>query len=166
MANKNSKNNNKDFVWIGLRISFWVMVLIWVGEMVFLSDELSAEGYWTGFMAIISLLFVVSGVFTFVVSIVHLVKHKKKAFAITSLVISSILVLLFVVGLIVGAIEDLNYSESDLEEYVDFSCQNFCTGLENVESYNYEYDETTDSVICYCFDINEDIINQKTIPLE
>ena len=105
MAEKMEKENKKDFVWIGLRVSFWLMVLIWVGEMAFLPDELSAEGYWSGFMAIVSLLFIVAGIFTFVVSIIHLVKHKKKAFAIVSLVISSILVLLFLIGAIIGAIE-------------------------------------------------------------
>ena len=86
----------KDFIWFGLRISFFVMALIWLGESIFLPNDIAPEDYWTGFMVVVSLIFTISAIFTFVTSIVHLVKYKEKAFAITSLVISSILVLFFI----------------------------------------------------------------------
>lgn len=99
------KTIKKDFVWIGLRVSFWIMILIWVGEIIFLPNDFPPEAHWLGFMAIISLLYTVSIFFTFVVSIVHLVKYKEKAFAIVSLVISSIQGLIFLIGFLIGVIE-------------------------------------------------------------
>lgn len=41
---------------------------------------------------------------TFVLSIIHLIRYKEKGFAITSLVISSIYVLLFAIGFLIGLI--------------------------------------------------------------
>ena len=53
--------------------------------------------------------FVGAGIFTFVLSIVHLTKYKKKAFAIVALVISSIIVLLFLIVL-AGLMQGVQYS--------------------------------------------------------
>lgn len=98
------KENTKKYVWTGLRISFWIMVIIWAGEIIFLPEEMSSEAYWTGYMSIVSLLFIASGIYTFIASIIHLIKYKEKAFALVSLVISSVLILIFLIGVIVVAI--------------------------------------------------------------
>lgn len=94
------KESEKGFVWYWLRIGFWVMVVsLIVG---YLPKEYSLL-FW-----IIAIVQCISVVFTFVLSIIHLVKYKPKAFAVTSLVISSILFLLFVLGFLVGFIATLS----------------------------------------------------------
>lgn len=93
------KKHNKDFVWIGLRVSFWIMVGIWILSVIL---DLPYDGILGG---LIGILWVTVSIFTFVVSIIHLVKYKQKAFAIVSLIISSILNLLFLIGFIMGIIE-------------------------------------------------------------
>lgn len=164
MGENPTKTSKKDFVWKGLRVSFWTVVVIWVGESVFLPYVDSPQKYWDGFMAIVSFLFLVSGIFTFVLSIIHLIRHKKKAFAIVALVISSILMLLFLVGLITGIV-DSAVGNDELEKYVESSCIDYCAEYESAESYYYEYDDITDQVNCYCLDSNEETVSQKPIPL-
>ncbi len=52
-----------------------------------------------------ALIWIGLGIATFVCSIIHLIKYKEKAFAITALVISSILNILFFIGFIIGFLE-------------------------------------------------------------
>jgi len=98
---------HKSFVWYGLRISFWIMVSTALigGFFTNLNPSASGEEYWIGFMAINSFLMMIFVIFTFVISIIHLVKYKKKAFAVVSLVFSSIFLLLFLFGVLSGIIE-------------------------------------------------------------
>jgi len=77
----------KGFVWYALRASFCAMLVLLPVNIIYL-----------GFIPLI-LAFVILVFFTFVVSIIHLVKYEKKAFAIVSLIISSILILLMIVSL-------------------------------------------------------------------
>ena len=96
----------KNFVWYGLRIGFWAMIIVWLGYVLFVPLGSNSELYWSSFIIIASLLFVVSAIFTFVLSIVHLNTYKNKVFAIICLVFSSFLVLLMFGGFISVLIED------------------------------------------------------------
>jgi hypothetical protein len=81
---KVKNKGKKEFVWYGLRISFWVFVIIWALTMIL---PLDPEG---SFFLSLSVLWLILTLFTFVVSIIHLTKYKQKALAIVALVISSI----------------------------------------------------------------------------
>jgi len=94
-----TKEQSKGVVWYGLRISFWTMVLLWLG---FAIISPTAEEYWQGGTILFTLIWCGSGIFCFVTSIIHLTKYKKKAFAITSLVLSSYFILTFIIGLLFG----------------------------------------------------------------
>lgn len=101
MAEKKEINNKrKEFVWLGLRIGFWVMVAFLVISVIYgiINPTLSN----TPLLLIISGIMDISIIFTFVVSIVHLTRYKEKALAIVALVISSILVLWIILALILG----------------------------------------------------------------
>ena len=84
------------FVWLSLRISFWIMIFLW-GLATILPEH---QGLYFQ-----DWIFVIAIIFTFVVSIIHLVKFKEKGLAITSLVISSIGLFLFLIGFMIGIIE-------------------------------------------------------------
>ena len=105
MAKTHQKNLSKEvesksnFVGYSLRISFWIMILLWILNVVF-----NPKNYLSGFMIIFTLMWIASIFFTFVSSIIHLVKYKKKTFAVISLVMSSYLVLTFLVGFIIGIV--------------------------------------------------------------
>lgn len=86
-------------VWIWTRASFYFMIGLWILAM-FISYEEFTPLVW-----IFSLLWMSSAICTFVLSIVHLTKYKEKAFAITALVISSTLNIVFFAGFIAGIIE-------------------------------------------------------------
>ena len=88
---KSIKNSeSKGFVWYSLRISFYLMLLALVLNSFF-------PLVWLG------IIFLVLLIFTIIISIVHLFKHKRKAFAITILVISALLLLFYIIGLSVKA---------------------------------------------------------------
>jgi len=89
---------SRNFIWYATRISFWVMALLWVIIAVLPEHQ----GLW-----ISDWIFIVSIPFTFVTSIIHLVKYKEKAFAITSLVISSLGLLFVLIGMIAGVMSVL-----------------------------------------------------------
>jgi hypothetical protein len=88
------EKKQKQFVWNGLRISFWIMIALW--------GLFTITNYPTENLDILSWVWVISAIATFVLSIIHLVKYKQKTFAITSLVISSIWVFIFIIGMIIG----------------------------------------------------------------
>lgn len=83
----------KSFVWYSLRISFWIMIGFWILSIIF--EELSL-------IYALSIIWIGIVIFNFVVSIIHLVKYKNKAFAILSLVLSSVMILLFIIGFMYG----------------------------------------------------------------
>lgn len=80
-------NYNSLFVWNALRISFWLMVII------------NVLTYFAGDSTFIILMLVLASIFSFVFSIIHLVKYKEKALAIVSLCISGFYVFIFVIGI-------------------------------------------------------------------
>ncbi len=163
----------KGFVWCGLRAGFWTMIGFWALNIIWISFILGAESnvyfaFW--------LLWIASVVFTFVLSIIHLTKYKQKALAITSLVFASFLILTAIVGLVYYSSSDYtNYDYSgnltdqetqELADYVDSFCSISCEGLENVYTYDYQYDESLDEVVCYCLDSNYNTILQKIVPFD
>jgi hypothetical protein len=162
----------KGFVWYGLRAGFWTMIGCWFLSIVVTIPEDTFVDW------LFLIVWIASVIFTFVVAIIHLTKHKQKGLAITSLVLSSWLILMFLVGIILGATgyydyTDYDYSENlteqqtqELVDYIDNFCSISCQGLENVYTYDYAYDEESDEVFCYCLDENYDIILQKIVPFE
>jgi len=88
--------NGKGFLWISTRIGFWSIIALWI-IMAFVPYE-------NVVYALLSFLWIGLTIFTFVSSILHLTKYESKAFAITALVISSILLLLFIIGMIIGVL--------------------------------------------------------------
>lgn len=83
-----SKNSAKGFIWYSLRIGFSLTVL--ANFLLVLVDE----KYLNTSISIISGLWYISTIFTFIISIIHLIKYKEKIFAVISLVLSSILIIL------------------------------------------------------------------------
>ncbi len=89
------------FVWRWLRISFWAMIILWAFLLLpLLSNESLVY-------ILLSYILAILIIFTFVVSIIHLVKYNKKTFAIIALVISSIGLLILLIGFIIGIISVL-----------------------------------------------------------
>lgn len=86
-VSKGNLGEQKGFVWISLRISFYLMLFLLV-----LSFFIS--------FAALNFIFLILLVFAMVVSIIHLFKHKRKAFAITSLIISVLILLFYTIGII------------------------------------------------------------------
>jgi len=89
----------KGFTWYSLKISFWIMIFFWIFTYVIPANE--GRGLFFG------LLFIASVIFTFIVSIIHLTKHKEKVFAIISLVIS-VIVFFSLLGFLRTLIVNLN----------------------------------------------------------
>lgn len=95
--------DKKSFVWSGLRISFYSMIAIWVISII--TVYLSGINI---FVNILSFLIFFLVIFTFVISIIHLNKYKKKAFAIAALVISSLIIIANILVFIISFIAQLN----------------------------------------------------------
>lgn len=85
-VNKGSPEEKKGFVWISLRISFYLMIFLLV------------LSFFVSFSAL-NFIFIILLVFAIIMSIIHLFKHKRKAFAITSLVISVLILLFYIIGI-------------------------------------------------------------------
>ena len=90
------KKENKK-LWKATRILFYTTMGFWLFAYLPIFEE--------------SILFALSwiglGIATFVCSIIHLIKYKEKAFAITALVITSILNIMFFIGFIIGFISEI-----------------------------------------------------------
>ncbi len=100
------KKSEKSFIWRGLRISFWVMVGLWVVSIILGIAKSSLSTSAVGI--ILGIIFFISIIFTFVVSIIHLIKYKQKGFAITALVISSVSILFELLSMIIALLIGLN----------------------------------------------------------
>ena len=79
-------------LWKATRILFYTTMGFWL-----LSYFIVLEN-----SILFALSWIVLGISTFVCSIIHLIKYKEKSFAITALVITSILNILFFIGFIIG----------------------------------------------------------------
>jgi len=82
-------------IWSYTRYGFWTMIGLWVLSMVstIFSESIIFGVIWIGVT-----------IFTFINSIRHLTHYKEKGLAITALVISSFLILLFLIGILYGII--------------------------------------------------------------
>lgn len=94
MKERKEGRKNNQFVWKGLRIGFWIMVATFL-------ISLASNYLPTWFINTISIICYIAILFVFVVSIIHLTKYKEKAFAITALVISSLIILTLLLGIFV-----------------------------------------------------------------
>lgn len=101
MPEKKEKNSkNKNFIWNGLRVGFWVMIGFWAISIAF--NFITLEKFIANnvLYLVLSIIWMVDVFFTFIISIIHLTKYKEKGLAVTALVISSILILLFLLGIL------------------------------------------------------------------
>lgn len=89
-ASRGNVGERKGFVWYSLRISFYLMLLLFV-----LSFFIN--------VAFVNILFLILLVFAIIVSIIHLFKHKRKAFAVVILIISFLLLLFYIIGISAAA---------------------------------------------------------------
>ncbi|MDP2673029.1 MAG: hypothetical protein Q8O84_04420 [Nanoarchaeota archaeon] len=103
---KSIKGEPKGFVWFSLRISFYLMILLFLISFLITS-------------AAINLLFLILLIFIIIVSIIHLVKYNQKAFAITILVISALLLLFYIVGLANPATGESTISKKDAIQFLE-----------------------------------------------
>jgi hypothetical protein len=80
----------KDFIWYGLRVGFWIMVGFWLlnGILLWFILEDISQGY-----SIFLFFWVILVIFTWILSILHLVRYKQKVLPIISLVLSSFLLI-------------------------------------------------------------------------
>lgn len=128
-------------VWENLRIGFWGMITIWAINFFLVTIDPNYENNLT---FVVGLLFVALAIFVFVNSILHLNRHNEKGFAITSLVLSSILLLLILIGAMEGAYEGIYENLYDIEK-----CEDICYNQKG--AYDYTWDGE-DLEICVCLD--------------
>ncbi len=86
-VSREGSEEKKGFVWISLRISFYLMLLLFV------------LSFFINF-AFVNILFLILLIFAIIVSIIHLCIHKKRAYAIVILVISFLLLLFYLIGIV------------------------------------------------------------------
>lgn len=94
MAEKKKVFKHNEFVWKSLRIAFWIMIGTFLISLA--SDYMA-----TWLINIISVTCYISIIFVFIVSIIHLTKYKEKGFAVTALVISSLIIFALFLGILV-----------------------------------------------------------------
>jgi len=93
MKQKKQLKEESTLVWYLLRGSFWIMIAVYFLLMLMPVNS-NQDTYQYKIMIGITLFWMASIVFCFICSIVHLNKYEEKAFAIVSLVISSLFMLL------------------------------------------------------------------------
>lgn len=81
------KEEPRQFIWYSLRISFYLIIALFLLSFF--------VNFW-----ILNLGFLILLVFNIIISIIHLVRYKKKAFAIAALVISSLTLLFYIIGVL------------------------------------------------------------------
>ena len=157
---------NKKFVWYGLRIGFWVMIIGWT---VITLLRFAGISYWKNIgIAITGLIYSIASIFVFVTSIVHLTKYSQKAFAITSLVISFIMILLWVMGTTIGLIsrsyyaKELLWVEQQTEDKNYYYCAGICSTYANLGFVSLNRTAEGDT-FCYCEDEAGNIINKEQV---
>lgn len=108
------KTKNTGFVWRATRIGFWLLIVTWLLS-IFSKDEVNT-------IILIGFILILTSIFTFINSIIHLSKYKPKAFAIVVLIISSIVILISFVGFVYGLLSPLeirSLNKSEISVYVD-----------------------------------------------
>lgn len=147
----------KEFTWYSLRFAFVAMVLIYLVE-VFLGFYFNEA-----LLSSIDILVAMISFFVVITSIINLAKYKQKKFAIISLMISSLIMLLFIGGFIWGFIGVTNMGDFTLEEVeeLDFLCSDICYELNGSELYLIDFDYGIEKMKCYCYDLEETLINEE-----
>jgi hypothetical protein len=85
---KKQKKAEKSFVWRALRTFFWTMIILWpvVGVI--------AVSFPVDILIYISVIFwLVSATFTLIFSIIYLINHGEKAFAVVSLLLACFIII-------------------------------------------------------------------------
>lgn len=95
-----AEKKGKEFVWLGLRISFWTIVGLYAISTIW--GYINPNIVKNTFFVILSFIWFFLLIFTFVVSIIHLTKYKEKALAIIALVISSLFFLFILFEVFAG----------------------------------------------------------------
>jgi len=116
MEGKHKKN--KWLIWVSLRIGFIVMI---IASLV--------AGQIEGMSFFLATILIVSIIFTFVISIMHLKKYYYKTFPIIALIISSIFIIAFVFGFI-APIEQDSFSSS-VEQQSNITIDRDCVEISN-----------------------------------
>ena len=83
---KRVRKEERGFVWYSLRLIFSVMLFL-LGLSFFVN------------IILLNIIFFISLIFTIVLSIISLIKYKRRIFAIISLVISTLLLLFYIIGI-------------------------------------------------------------------
>lgn len=91
------KQNKPSTIWFYTRVSFWLMIMLWIVSGI-IESLATIEFIESTRYLIFSLFFVGFVISTFVLSIIHLTKYREKGLAITGLVISSIGLLFVFMG--------------------------------------------------------------------
>jgi hypothetical protein len=109
---------------------------------------------------IISWFLIVSGFTVFIVSIISLTRKADKVLSIVSLVLSSIIIGSFLIGVIGGATSILTEAEwipSELE--ASNFCEGYCIGVEGAFEFTSFLDPDTNEFFCECLDDNQEILD-------
>jgi len=143
-------------VHLWLTVSFWsyVFLNVIVYPAILLSN-VTLDDVFPWLVAFVTVGFAIA---TFVLSIIHLVKIKsRKAFAIVSLVFSSIWVLYIIVYLMIGLI---SVPEDNA------TCSFICSGVIGAEAYMVVHEEKRGLVtdyICECYDGDENLLHSELL---
>jgi MFS family permease len=157
------KEEKRDFIWYGLRIVLGLMILFEILNIVYgleIQDTQTFGVFFWFFLFLFMVIFIVG----FMISILHLVKYKKKGIAIFTLLFSVAVLLLFVFSLITsllaGGIGD--FSNEQIIEMEDY-CQGICGEIEESDYILVDFDSIKEMPICYCLD-GEEVVYDEDIP--
>lgn len=154
------EKRKKGFVWYSLRISFVALVVFWVTERII------SQGSWTfAILEWITLLFV------FVMSIAHLNIHTKKDFAVLSLGVSIILILITSYNLIYlyffvpnMKLNDV-YTDAQIRNIEDY-CSSSCNEVSSATQYYYYHNFYSGDAECDCVNNNNETLKHSIVPVD
>ena len=136
-----------------LKILFWIMFVLWIVSYSIQTD------YITPLLFIFSLSFLMITISTFVISIIHLTRFKDKSFAIMSLFLSSmILIIVFLIGGIMSLSTIYGSDEYTTDELMAY-CQGICQDEPEAAYVSVEINPDNQSqYLCSCLDSDNNII--------
>lgn len=95
---KEAKKQKRSSIWAYLRISFWSMLGLWVVWVLIMAGIIPVQ---TQIGRILGLAWFAAVIASFILSIIHLRRHKEKALAIVALALSSLVIIMQTVYLFV-----------------------------------------------------------------
>ena len=157
MKKKKSKVQQKDFCWHGTRWGFWTATVLFVVSII-LAISIAMNPTLSMTLALTSSLWAlsISLFFVMIVSIIHLNKHKQKGFAITALILSSLLLILILLPLVILHTIAVAFDSMG----PDLECSTSCT---EVGAVDYAIDS---SDMCTCFDAESNIVLQTQMTFD